>query len=74
MILTLGPCRAFYDLKSKIRSLIHYILRVFTLILSSRITHSLVRSDFSALLGFLDDLREAHLLKEEIFWHLWCFS
>jgi hypothetical protein len=45
----------------------HYILRVLTLILSSFITHSLVRSDFSALLGFWADLREAHLLKEDFF-------
>ena len=67
MILTLWPCRPFYDLKSKIRSLIHYILRVLTLILSSSFTHSLVRSGFSALLGFLADLREAHLLKEDLF-------
>jgi hypothetical protein len=56
MILTLWPCRPFYDLKSKIRSLIHYILRVLTLILMI-IDHSLiVRSDFSTLLGFLAEL------------------
>jgi hypothetical protein len=74
MILTLWPCRPFYDLKSKIRSLIQYILRILTLILSSQLTHSLVRSDFCALFGLLADLRKAHLLKEEIFGILWCFS
>jgi hypothetical protein len=67
VIFNLWPCRPFYDLKSKIRSLIHYILRVLTLILIIIITHSLVRFDFSALLGFLAELSDAHLLKEEIF-------
>jgi hypothetical protein len=67
MILTLWPCRPFYDLKSKIRSLIHYILRVLTLILSSYCTHSLVRSEICAPFGLLADLRKAHLLKEDIF-------
>ena len=67
MILTLWPCRCFDDLKSKIRSLIHYILRSFSLILSSFITHLLVRSDFSTLLGFLAEPSDAHLLKEEFF-------
>jgi hypothetical protein len=74
MILTLWPSRPFYDLKSKIRSLIHYILRVLTLILSSSFTHHLVRFEICTPFGLLADLRKAHLLKEEIFGILWCFS
>jgi hypothetical protein len=46
MILTLWPCRPFYDLKGKIRSLIHYILRVLTLILIINYHSLIVRSDF----------------------------
>jgi hypothetical protein len=74
MILTLWPCRPFYDLKSKIRSLIQYILRILILILSSSFTHHLVRSEICALFGLLAELVKVHLLKEEIFGILWCFS
>jgi hypothetical protein len=73
MILTLWPCQPFYDLKSKIRSLIHYILRVFTLIFIINGHSHIVRSEICALFGLLADLRKAHLLKEKIFGILWCF-
>jgi hypothetical protein len=74
MILTLWHCRPFYDLKGKIRSLIHYILRVWTLILIINYHSLIVRSEICTLFGLLVDLRKAHLLKEEIFGILWCFS
>jgi hypothetical protein len=73
MILTSWPCRPFYDLKGKVRSLIHYILRVLPLILSSIFHSIIVRPEICALFGLLANLRKAHLLKEEIFGILWCF-
>jgi hypothetical protein len=37
-------------------------------------THSLVRSDFCALVWVFGLLKEAHLLMEGFSWHVWNFS
>jgi hypothetical protein len=53
--------------------MVQYKLRVFTLIFSSSLTHSLLRSEIYVILGVLGLNFEAHLLKEGIFGFLLAF-